>query len=174
MKTTLTPELIKMYHKCRKQKPFMMTGRDAECSLSAAKTILRFRQLESIGLVRMRCEVEEESYHDVFGDLGPGERNGHPMSEADTRKKLNELLERYGCWWTVAEWRQDEDSEWEQANSCGMHTGYKNPLDPFENCYVVQEMQSAIDAIESFRQEKEQESQEANRCACGDIETINA
>lgn len=168
----LTKELIAMYHKCRKHKPFMLVGRDAECSLSAARTILRFQELESEGLVRMRAEPEEESYRDVFGDPEPGERNGHPRTQEDADKELDEILERDGCWWTVAEWRKDDDSEWEQADSCGMHTGYSDPLDPFENCYVVQEMQSAIDALEKYLDEQKSEQVESEDAACRDIVTV--
>lgn len=168
----LTKELIELYHKCRRDKPFMLVGRDAECSLSAARTILRFRELESEGLVRMRAEPEEESYRDVFGDPEPWDRNGHPRTQKEADEELDEILDRLGCWWTVAEWRKDEDSEWEQADSCGMHTGYEDPIDPFENCYVVQEMQSAIDAIEEHLDEQKSEREEAESCACRDIETV--
>lgn len=35
-------ELIDLYLKCRKTKPFMLVGSDAKCSLEAARTILAF------------------------------------------------------------------------------------------------------------------------------------
>lgn len=150
MKTNISPELLAMYRKCRTRKPFMLVGRDAECSLRSAKTILAFRQLESDGLVRMRCEPEEESYFDVYGKPELEWRNGHTLSREETDKNLEALLELDGVWWTVAEWF--DGYEWQQADSCGMHAGYKNPLDPFENCYVIQEMQSAIDALNEHNQ----------------------
>ncbi len=140
-------ELLALYKKCREKKPFMLSGRDAECSLSAAKTILAFREAESDGLVRMRCEPEQESYFSVFGDaeIEDASRNGHPISKDEARKQLVEILERHGVWWTCSEWFDGE--EWHHADSCGMHTGYGRPLDPFENCYIVDEMQSALDEL---------------------------
>lgn len=169
---TITPELRAMYLQCRKHKPFMLVGQDAKCSLESAKTILRFRELESDGLVRLRAEPEEESYFDVYGDieLDHAERNGHPISREQARKDLIETLERDGVWWTVAEWFDGD--EWQQADSCGMHTGYKNPLDPFENCYVIQEMQSAIDALEAHQASEAAEISESQDAACRDIATV--
>lgn len=78
------------------------------------------------------------------------ERNGHPISEEQARKDMVEILNRDGVWRTVSEWFDGE--EWQQADSCGMHAGYENPLDPFENCYVIDEMQSALDALEKHNQ----------------------
>jgi hypothetical protein len=170
----ITKELIEMYHKFRKHKPFMLSGRDAECSLSSARTILRFRELESEDLVRMRAEPEEESYLDVYGDdeLRHAERNGHPIPYDQARKELIEMLDRDGVWWTVAEWRASEDDEWEQADSCGMHAGYKDVLDPFQNCYVIDEMQSAIDALEKHLDDQKSEAFESTDAACRDIVTV--
>lgn len=132
-------ELLKMYRKCRAAKPFMLVGRDAECSLNSARTILRFRELEADGLVRMRCEPETENYFDVYG----AEEN------PKYQKQMEEAIERFGLWWTCSEWWDGE--EWRIADSCGMHTGYQNPLDPFENCYVIGEMKEAIDALENHQ-----------------------
>ena len=170
----ITKELIEMYRKCRKHKPFMLVGRDAECSLSAARTILRFLELESDGLVRMRAEPEEESYFDVYGDgeLHHAERNGHPIPYEQAKKELIEMLDLHGVWWTVAEWRPDENCEWFQADSCGMHAGYEDALDPFENCYVVQEMQSAIDALEKHLDDEKSEAVNSADAACRDIVTV--
>lgn len=136
-------ELVAMYLEMRLKKPFMLVGRDAACSLRAAKTLLAFRLAESDGLVRMRCEPEQEAYD--MGDL-ICERNGHPISKEQARKEMVEILERNGVWWTVSEFFDGKG--WRQADSCGMHAGYKNPLDPFENCYVIDEMQSALDTLE--------------------------
>ena len=127
-------EILKEYIKFRQHSPFMLAGRNSELALMSAKTLVAFRQAEADGLVRMRCEPEEENYFDVYG------RDGTPAE----LKRMEEIIERLGCWWTVAEWF--DGSEWNQADSCGMHAGYKNPLDPFENCYVIDEMRSALDA----------------------------
>lgn len=141
----VTAELLSLYRRCRRDKPFMLVGRDAECSLSAAKTILAFRELESRGLVRMRAEPEQENYFDVFGEPESyTNAQGHEVSADKAREDLIATLDRDGCWWTVSEWFDGD--EWQHADSCGMHAGYKNPLDPFENCYVIQEMRAAVDA----------------------------
>lgn len=132
--TGASTALRETYLQFRTRKPFMLVGHDAECSLGSAKTLLAFRELESRGLVRMRAEPEQENYFDVFGD------DGTPAQ----RKRTEEIIEQLGCWWTVSEWFDGD--EWRHADSCGMHTGYKNPLDPFENCYVIQEMRAAVDA----------------------------
>lgn len=144
-------DLLKLYFECRERKPFMLVGRDAECSLDTARTILAFRQAEADGLVRLRAEPEQENYFSVFGDHGPFERNGHEISVEQWRKETTETLDRDGVWWTCAEWFDGE--EWQMADSCGMHAGYKDPLDPFENCYVVDEMRSALDALAKHQEE---------------------
>lgn len=79
----LNPEIVKLYQKARKHKPFMLVGHDAQSSLRLAKTLFRFRELERLGLVRMRAEPEQESYLSVFGDdeLRHAERNGHPVQD---------------------------------------------------------------------------------------------
>jgi len=159
-------ELLKLYQKFRKHSPFMLVGHNARLALSSAKTLMEFRQLESNGLVRMRCEPETENYFDVYGEPEP--RRGQTQKQANA--ELEAILERDGVWWTVAEWFDGE--EWKQADSCGMHAGYSDPLSPFENCYVIQEMQSAIDALREHQAETEAESAESMRCACADIATV--
>ena len=143
----MNPKLLSLYRQCRKQKPFMLVGSDAACSLASARTLLAFAEAESDGLVRMRCEPEQESYFDVYGDLERDgvTRNGHPLSREQARTALVETLELDGVWWTCSEWF--DGSEWQEADSCGMHTGYSDPLNPFQNCYVIGEMQSALDAL---------------------------
>ena len=170
----LNPEIVKLYHKARKHKPFMLVGHDAECSLRFAKTLHRFRELERLGVVRMRAEPEQESYLSVYGDdeLRHAERNGHPIPYDQTRKELIALLDSKGVWFTVSEWRPDTDSAWEHADSCGMHTGYDNPLDPFENCYIAQAMQAAIEAYEDHANMTQREATEAHLAACADIATV--
>jgi hypothetical protein len=140
-------ELLALYRKCRLSKPFMLVGFDAKCSLDAARTILEFRELEARGLVRMRAEPEQESYFSVFGEPEP--QRGQTQKQAN--EALEAILERDGVWWTCSEWFDGD--EWQHADSCGMHAGYKNPLDPFENCYVVDEMQAAIDAWKAHLEE---------------------
>lgn len=149
----MTKELLEMYHKCRAKKPFMLVGSDAKCSLESARAIIRFRELEDEGLVRLRAEPEEERYD--YGDmLTHSTRNGHPVPYEKAKEEMDEILERDGVWYTVAEWWDGE--EWQQADSCGMHAGYSDPLDPFENCYIIGHMESAIKAVENHQAEQEE------------------
>ena len=148
----MNSKLLSLYHLCRQRKPFMLVGCDAACSLSAAKTILRFRELESRGLVRMRAEPEQENYFDVFGDPEAyTNAQGHEVSAEQAKADLIATLDRDGVWWTCSEWFDGQ--EWHHADSCRMHTGYKNPLDPFENCYVIDEMAEAIRQWENHFEE---------------------
>jgi hypothetical protein len=120
--------------------PSMMTGRQAEMALRDARTLREWRELESEGKVRMVMEPEEENYFDVYGE---------PDTEKE-RKSIVETLDRLGCYWVAAEYLtacdNDEHEVWEQADSIGMCV-YEDATDPFENCYVIQLMQSAIDAV---------------------------
>lgn len=170
MNTPIETELLNLYRKCRAKKPFMIIGEDAKVSLRTAKTILRFRQLEADGLVRLRAEPEQESYFDVFEPEGYTNAEGHWVTADQARKEICEVLDRDGVWWTCSEWFDGE--EWQQADSCGMHTGYKNPLNPFENCYIVGHMASAIDALESHLADQAKELSESQEMACRDIATI--
>ena len=132
----MNTELKNLYLKFLKHSPFMLVGHKARLALDAAKTLIRFRELEADGLVRMRCEPETENYFDVYGR----------EDSAKHQKKTEDIIERLGCWWTVSEFFNGE--EWEHADSCGMHTGYNDPLSPFENCYVIDEMRAAINAAD--------------------------
>lgn len=162
MKTTpaVSPALLAMYQRCRASKPFMLMGQDAACSLRSAHTILAFREAEKAGLVRLRCEEEQENYFDVYGR----------EDDEKQQKEMEAILERDGCWWTCSEWFDGE--EWQHADSCGMHTGYRDPLDPFQNCYIIDEMQAALDALTSFQDERASEAEESENAACRDIVTV--
>lgn len=134
-------ELLVTYRKFRQHSPFMVVGHNARMALDAARTLLRFRELEDRGLVRLRCEPELENYFDVFGEPEP-ERNGHRISQDAANKELEAVLERYGVWWTCSEYFDGQ--AWQHADSCGMHTGYKDASCPFENCYIIDEMAEAV------------------------------
>ena len=136
-------ELLKLYAQCRAHKPFMLVGQDAACSLNSARTILRFRELEKEGLVRLRSEPEMENYFDVYGDPeGYTNAQGHYVDAEKARTEIEDQIESMGCDWVVAEYL-DENGDWEHADSIGMCI-YNDPLSPFENCYVVGLMDSAI------------------------------
>lgn len=131
-------------------KKFRSAGYDPKQALHSAKIVAAFNILESEGLVRMRAEPEKENYMEVYGKSeGYTKANGTHVSTEQAQKELCEILDRDGCWWTCSEIFVDE--KWEMVDSCGMHTGYKNPLCPVENCYVVDEMQAAIDRTKSLK-----------------------
>lgn len=112
---------------------FRRTGHSASYALSAARTLAAFTDLETES-VRIRMEPERENYFDVFG------RKCISTAE-DVR--IEKQIERLGCWWIVAEYC-DADGEWQHADSIGMCI-YENPLSPFENCYVIDLMASALE-----------------------------
>lgn len=136
MKTTLD-----YYKKFRLHSPFMLVGRNAEMALRSAKTLLRFEELEAEGKVRMKAEDEYENYFDVYGE---------PETENE-RKEIIHQIETYGCVYVCSEINNHceccDNDEWEVADSIGMCI-YKNPLSPFENCYVIDLMAAAIKHFE--------------------------
>lgn len=121
--------------------PSIMTGRQAEMALRDARILASWRELESQGKVRLVVEPEQESYFDVYGE---------PDNEKE-RKSLIETLDRLGCYWVAAEYLttcdNDEHEVWEQADSIGMCV-YEDPTDPFENCHIIQLMESAIEKVQ--------------------------
>ena len=140
----MNAELLNLYARCRREKPFMLVGHDADCSLRAARTILAFRELEHRGLVRLRAEPEHENYFDVYGEPEAYiNAQGHEVSAEKAKEEMIATLDRDGLYWVVSEWFDGD--EWQHADSIGMCC-YRDPLNPFENCYVVQLMQGAIDA----------------------------
>lgn len=143
------PELLQTYQEFRRASPFMLVGRHAEMALHAARTLIRFRQLEATGHVRLRVEPEEESYFDAMGV---------PDDEREAQR-MEKILNDSGCWFTCTEFRLDVDKdEWEHADSCGMHVGYADPGDPFENCYVIGEMSEALDKLDATLEKEDREA----------------
>jgi hypothetical protein len=125
------------------------TGHNAKDALYIAKTVNRWQQFESDGLVRLRAEPEQESYISVYGKPDAYvTHQGKRVSEEQAYKELCELLERDGCWYCLSEYWDGE--QWQHADSVGMNTGYNNPLDPKQNCYVPDLMQAAMDAVENL------------------------
>lgn len=127
--------------------PAIMTGRQAEMALRDAKTLKAWREEQlqprvnddndwDLGTVRLVMEPEVENYFNVYGE---------PDSEREKRE-LIETLNSKGCYWVASEFWNPDSQEWEVADSIGMCV-YDDPLDPFENCYIVQLMQTAIDKV---------------------------
>lgn len=83
----MNKELVSLYQKFRQHSPFMLVGHNARLALHAAKTLIRFRQLEADGVVRMRCEPETENWFDLYG------REEDPKDQ----KHMEEIIERLGC-----------------------------------------------------------------------------
>lgn len=124
-----------------------MSSNNALCD---AKRVVQFRELESLGLVRIRAEEEQEAYFDVYGEPeGYTDQYGKIITPEEERKQIIESIELNGCWYLVAEYRLDENDEWEMADSIGMNVGYDDPTSPYENWYVSDLMASAIEKIET-------------------------
>lgn len=129
----------KLYKQFRESSPFMLVGRNAEVALSAAKTLAQFNRLEFEGCVRMQLEFDYDS-DASFYDTWPH------LSERSRR----ELKQAYcdDCYVVSSQIFNRDSHEWETVDSIGGCAGYKNPCSPFENCYVIDMMQSAIDRLD--------------------------
>lgn len=111
-----------------------------------AKTLEAWEPLEDAGLVRLTAEPEEESYFDVFGDPeGYTRLDGKRVTAVEAKQALEASIERDGCWYVMSEYWNG--AEWVNADSIGMCAGYANPMDPFQNCYVVDLMRAAIERV---------------------------
>jgi len=130
-------ELHQLYNQFRKHSPFIAVGRNAELALDAARTLHKWNELESAGLVRLRMEPEEESYFDVFGCEDISKKHD---------QALRDTVDRLGCYWVTSEYLKC--GTFEHADSIGMCV-YENPLSPFENCYIIQLMAEAISQVTS-------------------------
>lgn len=131
-------------------------GYNAQDALRGAKTWDAFTDAEGAGLVRLRAEPEQESYFDVYGEPeGFTALNGRRVSAKEERDDIAKLIDTVGCWWIVAEW-QDAEGFWHASDSVGMNI-HHNPLDPRDNCYVLDLMRSAVDALEAEQDANEAE-----------------
>ena len=126
------------YMKLRRAGCGMIVGQDAKVSLSCAKAIVDFRELEDHGKVRLWAEQEQESYFDVYGKPDSEEEYDH----------ICDQIERFGCYCVMAQvWKGCDKcgrGGWETVDSVGMCVGYENPLSPYENCYVCDLMVVAV------------------------------
>lgn len=112
-----------------------------------AKTLALWRKAEAFGLVRLRQREECDSCQSVFGDEHEVWRNGHKLSKEASQKDLKEMLERDGVWVCISEYFHL--GKWIPADSIGMCVGYNDPLDPFENCYIIELMAAALKEAEA-------------------------
>lgn len=119
---------------------------NAQCALDSARTLAEFRQLERAGLVRLEMHEEEESYFSVYGEPEAYTNIfGKHVSADQAKQETVALLDQFGCYWIVSKYWNE--TYWEVADTVGMCMGYKNPLDPFENSYVIDLMHQAIKKI---------------------------
>ncbi len=129
--------IVSLYLKFREHSPFMLVGENAALALRAARTLSRWEDLESKGFVKLETTPDEDCQKDW--DCPSHCTKDHPCDAC-------RAYERDGAWETISYYRTDPEGEWEVADSCGGHVGYRDPSSPFENCYVIDEMNAAIDA----------------------------
>jgi hypothetical protein len=105
----------------------------AASALEQARIVVRFRELEDMGLCRLRAEPDEDYRWNEF-DPKESERFGDD-----------------GAWGSIVEVRTDpdDDDSWEEVDSCWGHVGYRDVLDPTENPYIVDHMRAAVDWLEN-------------------------
>jgi hypothetical protein len=131
----MTPELLRLYRRFRTDPPFMLYGSNAAQALSAAKTLLQFQELEEAGLVKIDYEPDQDPDASYIDDW--------PHLSERTRQRLKD--EYYDtCVGVITYARTTEDDEWEDVDSIWGCAGYKDPTSPFENCYVIDLMDTAI------------------------------
>ena len=119
---------------------FRSIGQKSQTALHSAKTLKEFKSLEFEGKARLRMEPEEENYFSVYGE----------PDTVEQRKEQEDILDRLGCWWVTSESSCPSCGSWEHTDSIGMCAGYSNPLDPFENEYVIDLMAAAVAASKEF------------------------
>ena len=134
-----------LYLKARK------AGYPASQAYHAAKIVHEFNQRDD---VRIRCEDEQSSYFDVYGEPeGYTDIYGRWHSPEQERKEIEDRIERLGLWVVYSEALDPQTGEFEMVDSVGMNEGYRDPCDWLENCYVPQLMQAAIEYAEQFDSE---------------------
>jgi hypothetical protein len=133
----MTTAIHELYKRFRKQSPFMLVGENARLALDSAKTLAEFRRLEASGLVKIEAELDQDpdaSFYDTWPHL--------------SERSREELKQQYynDCWVVSTSVRCNCCEQWKEVDTiCGC-SGYNDPCSPFENCYVIDLMQSAIEA----------------------------
>lgn len=129
--------IASIYKRFRKDSPFMLVGENAKLALESAKALALWNRLESAGLVRIEVEPEPEpdaSFYDTWEHLSPR-----------TREKLRG--EYYNNCWLVETSYKLPGAGWRHADLIGNCAGYEDPSSPFENPYVIDLMNSAIEQL---------------------------
>jgi len=128
MKTTKTNQIGDWYKK------FRGVGYPALQALREAKVMHEFKILENQGLVSLSKEHETESYFDVYGK--PETKN--------QEREIRDMVENWGLWYVQSN-VLNAAGEMENVDGIGMIL-CREPLSPFENCYIPDLAKSAIDA----------------------------
>lgn len=121
----------RLYRRFRESHPVMLVGHNARLALNLARTVLRWKELEDAGLVKLEAKPDED--YDWLGE--------EP-----------EMVEKYGsdgAWGTVGSYRLDESDPWIEEDSVWGSIGYRNVLDPHENPYIGEIMSATIAALDS-------------------------
>ena len=111
---------------------FRAIGYRAAESLCAARTLTAWEHAVYENRVRIRTEPETEDYFGVYGE----------PDTAREREQICASLSTHGCHCVITEYWAG--AEWEIADSIGFCI-YPDPLDPLENAYVPDMIQSALD-----------------------------
>lgn len=108
-------------------------------SLRSAKIVDRFNRAERAGLVRISLIPDDSEYD-------PGDTDGM------TAKQVTDMwdrINRLGVYGVVGEYRLNEDSEWESADSVWGCAGYDHADSFIENCYVPDIMAETLDTLKN-------------------------
>ena len=108
-------------------------GMTLEQAQAACQTMKQFEKLKEDNKVCLHMEPEQENYFSVYGEPDTVEEKNAIIHEIDT----------YGLWYIVSEVRCKCCSKWDVADSVGMCI-FNDPLDPVENPYIIDLMNSAI------------------------------
>jgi hypothetical protein len=135
---------------------FRKAGCGAQESLRSARILRKWNALDRLGAVRIRIEDDE--------DFTPDEDNcccEDPRCSARTGPAYGTVGEYRTDWHDRGSWHLDDgdhSSVWVHADSVWGHTGYRDPADPVENCYVIGIMAETIDAFRAAWQDHLAES----------------
>ena len=133
----MTKALLREYRKVRRAGLACIVGESARVSLSIARTLLQWRELEAAGYVQIITRADEFPDTSHLDDLPQAKR-------AHEREKID----RDGVWVVLTQYRTDPDrGRWVTADSIGNCMGYDDPSNPFDNTYVPDLMQSAVDQL---------------------------
>ena len=128
-----------LYRQFRKTPPFIIVGENALQALNAARVVKRWQELEANGDLAIRMLFDHDSDASFYDDW-------EDLSER-TREQFK--ADYYADCWIVQTVVIDEFGTETVVDSVSGCSGYDDPCSPFENCYVVGMMETAIKHIDS-------------------------